>query len=298
MQKGKQMRLVVKQNDRAINEFRFTEGSVAIGRQANNQVVLADRTVSKKHAVISRDQNGKWMVEDMKSANKTYLNDKPIEKAEIKTGDCLRISEFTIQIVLGDSIDIDKPTKLEDTLQLQASLTTPRHETVIRKPDAAHAPAMRLPAKRLSDFSQAADTISKAENLDTLLPALLNIILKQFSSFRVWCALRDQPSGPMTSHAGKRRDGRRVELSELQFAEKINEAVEKGQSLVLPSVTAQMEEKDRIRSALIAPIMRPAGCFGVLYVDNAMVHEHYSLSDLDYLMLLAIHTSAILKNLL
>jgi hypothetical protein len=33
-----------------------------------------------------------------------------------------------------------------------------------------------------------------------------------------------------------------------------------------------------------------------LYVDNAMDHEHYSLSDLDYLMLLAIHTAAIVEN--
>ncbi|MHC4325800.1 MAG: hypothetical protein ACYSUX_16140 [Planctomycetota bacterium] len=57
-----------------------------------------------------------------------------------------------------------------------------------------------------------------------------------------------------------------------------------------------MESKERIRSAMVASIMRPTGCFGVLYVDNAMVHEHYSLSDLDYLMLIAMHTAAILKR--
>ena len=64
----------------------------------------------------------------------------------------------------------------------------------------------------------------------------------------------------------------------------------------MPSVSAQMEAKERIRSAMVAAIMRPNGCFGVLYVDNAMIHEHYSLSDLDYLMLIAMHTAAILKK--
>jgi hypothetical protein len=59
-----------------------------------------------------------------------------------------------------------------------------------------------------------------------------------------------------------------------------------------------MEAKDRIRSAMIASIVRPTGCFGVLYVDNAMVNEHYSLSDLDYLMLIAMHTASILKKFL
>jgi hypothetical protein len=42
--------------------------------------------------------------------------------------------------------------------------------------------------------------------------------------------------------------------------------------------------------------MDPTGCFGALYVDNATDHEQYNLSDLDYLMLLAISTAAILEN--
>ena len=106
------------------------------------------------------------------------------------------------------------------------------------------------------------------------------------------------PGGPMTCHGGKRRDGTAVQLNELQLAEKITQAVEKGQFFVLPRVSAQMEAKDRIRSAMVAAIMRSNGCYGVMYVDNAMVHEHYSLSDLDYLMLIAMHTASILKRFL
>jgi hypothetical protein len=121
-------------------------------------------------------------------------------------------------------------------------------------------------------------------------------MLGQFSAYHVWCALRKQPAGPMICHGGKRRDGVPVQLGELQLGEKITQAVEKGQFFVLPSVSAQMESKERIRSAMVAAIMRPDGCHGVLYVDNAMIHEHYSLSDLDYLMLIAIHTAAILKK--
>ena len=54
--------------------------------------------------------------------------------------------------------------------------------------------------------------------------------------------------------------------------------------------------RNRIRSAMIAPIVDPTGCFGVLYIDNSMDHGHYDLSDLDYLMLVAIHTAAIIEN--
>jgi pSer/pThr/pTyr-binding forkhead associated (FHA) protein len=294
----KKMRLIVKAGNGTTKEFQFIEGSVSIGRQSSNQVLLQDKAVSKQHAVISTTEDGKWMVEDLDSANKTYLNDKAIHKAEIKTGDVLRITDFVIEIDLEENVETESKGQMEDTLTLEAALTTPKHETVVRKPDAAHAPAMRLSAKRLTDFSQATEAICEADSLDELLTVLLDITLKQFSAFRCWCALRDQPSGPMTYHAGKRRDARPVELSDLKLSEKVDQVVERGLSMVLPSVSAQTEEKERIRSALIAAVMRPNGCYGVLYVDNAMIHEHYSLSDLDYLMILAMHTAAVLKKFL
>lgn len=100
----------------------------------------------------------------------------------------------------------------------------------------------------------------------------------------------------MTCHAGKRRDGKAVELNDIPLSDKVTQAVEKGQFLVMPRVSAQMEASDRIRSAMIAAILRPDGCYGVLYVDNAMIQDHYSLSDLDYLMLIAMHTAAAMKK--
>ena len=292
------MRVVVKQKDGNTREFQFTEGPISIGRGANSHVFLPDRAVSRQHAVIHCGDDGKWTIEDKGSSNKTYLNEKAVRKAQIKHGDCLRITDFSLEIVLEERAQADAPIHPEDTLHLEAALTTPKHETVVRKPDAQHAPAMRLAAKRLSHFSEAAERIFDSGSLDELLLTLLDVTMEQFSAYHSWCALRTQPDGPMICHSGKRRDGSLVQLSDIQLNEKITQAVEKGQFLVLPRVSAQMESKDRIRSAMIASIMRPNGCFGVLYVDNAMMNEHYSLSDLDYLMLIAMHTATILKKFL
>lgn len=292
------MRMVVKQKDGNTKVFQFTEGPISIGRGANSHVLLPDKAVSRQHAVIHSTDEGRWVIEDLGSSNKTYLNDEAIRKSEIKHGDCLRITDFILEIILEEQAEAEAPTQPEDTLHLEAALTTPKHETVVRRPDAQHAPAMRLAARRLTDFSEATEKIFGTESIDELLLTLLDITLEQFSAYHVWCALRLQHTGPMTCHAGKRRDGLSVQLSELQLSDKITQAVEKGQFFVLPRVSAQLESKDRIRSAMVAAIMRPTGCFGVLYVDNAMVNEHYSLSDLDYLMLIAMHTAAILKRFL
>jgi len=293
------MRLILKQKDGSTKEFYFSEGPISIGRAADNQILLVDKKVSRQHAVIRCTNEGKWTIEDLDSTSKTYLNDEAIHKSVIKAGDCIRITDFTIEFNPEEQVEEEKEIQAADTtFDVEAGLATPQHETLVRKPDASHAPAMRLAARRLTDFSQATEVICDTGSLEELLVTLLNTMLKQFSAFHVWCALREQPSGPMTYHAGKRRDGKAVNESEIKLMDKIQQAVEKGQSMVLPRVAAGLEEKARIRSALIAPIIRPAGCYGILYVDNAMVHKHYSLSDLDYLMLVAMHTAAIIKKFL
>lgn len=292
------MRLVLRQKDGDAKEFQFSTGPVSIGRAVDSMVFLPHKAVSRKHAVIQRTEEGKWTLEDLDSASKTYLNNQAVHKTEIKTGDCIRITDFIIEIDLEDEGAVGGEIQMADMVKLEAELTTPQHETVVRKPDAGHAPAMRLPAKRLTDFSQATEAICEADTVEQLLLTLLNTMLKQFSAFHVWSALREQPTGPMTYHAGKRRDGRPIELREIKLKDKIEQAVDKGQSMVLPRVAAHLEEKERIRSAMVAAIVRPSGCFGVLYLDNAMIHKHYSLSDLDYLMLLAMHTGAVLKRFL
>jgi len=294
------MHLVVKQSGRIINEFRFDRGPIYIGRHAHSQILLPDLTVSRQHAAIFSTQDGTWMVEDMDSANKTYLNGKEIQKAEIKTGDCIRISDFIIEVDLETQIDTGTQIHLDDTLvpatgKAAASRTASAGEIIVRKPDAPHSPDIRLPAKRINDFLQATEEICKANGPDEMVKTLLDITSKQFSAYHTWCALRNLPEGPMTSHAGRRSDGHAVELKDIKVKEKITEAIDKGQFVLLSRVSIPAKQ-EKIRSAIIAPVIDPSGCFGVLYVDNAMDNQSYNLSDLDYLMLLAIHTAAIVEN--
>jgi pSer/pThr/pTyr-binding forkhead associated (FHA) protein len=322
---AKVIHLVVKRSDEIVNEYRFDSVPIYIGRKAGLQVVLPDMAVSREHAMIDCKES-KWTIEDLDSANKTYLNGDAIRKASIKNGDLLKITGFSIDINFEETEEAEEISASEDTVSLEAagasdtavaadaiesadtaggtetagaeaaSLSTPRDEVIVRKPDGAHAPAMRLAARRLTDFAQAIETLAEANNLDEMVRVLLDISLKQFTAFRVWCGLRSQKTGPITFQAGKRRDGKPVQLNELRLGPKITETFERGQSLVLPQVSAKLEQSERIRSAMIASIKTPKGCFGVIYVDNSMVHSHFSLSDLDYLMVLAMHTAAVLKS--
>jgi GAF domain-containing protein len=316
--------LVVKQNGRTVNEFRFAKGPIYIGRSENSQICLHDGAVSRQHAVIFNTQDGKWMVEDLDSVNKTYLNDQAIHKVEIKTGDCIRITDHIIEINLKDGDEAEKPTHLEDTLAAPTSApadtsaaptaaptsaptSAPAAPTgapagapqiVERRLDTTDAPPIRLPPQRGMDLLRSIETISKAANPDELLLALLDTTSKQLGTYHNWCALRSEPTGPMTYHAGRTREGQPLELSNIKLNEKINEAIEKSHFLLfIFSKDMTKDEKGQIRSVVIAPIVGPTGCFGVLYANNTFRDDHYSLSDLDYLMLLGMHIAAAVQRM-
>ncbi len=296
------MRLIVKKSGNIVNEFSFDSGPVYIGRYKYNQVFLPDLSVSRQHAAIFTTLDGKWVVEDMDSANRTFLNGEEVHKAELKTGDVLRISDFTIEVDLEGAVASVNSIHLEDTLipeSRQAEAVAARQsvsrDIIIRKPELEHAPDIKLPAGRINDFIQATELICRANGIEDLLKTLLNVILGQLKATQAWCALRDQPEGPMVYQEGKKRNGSALMLSEIAINQKVTEAIGKKEFILLPKISSD-QEHETIQSAMIVPIIDPSGCFGIMYAANSVKEEHYGLSDLDYLMLLAIHTAAIVEN--
>jgi pSer/pThr/pTyr-binding forkhead associated (FHA) protein len=297
------MLLTVSKGNSDAKQLRFAQGPIHIGRIENAELFLPDKAVSRRHAIIYSTKDDKWILEDLDSANKTSLNGQPIHKAEINTGDVIQIMDFIIQVDLENVINNghlqtkDKeattgpsPEDLEDTL------VVPGHQVIIRRPSIEHAPAVRFPAKRIKDFILATEAICKADGLEEVLDVLLKIALKQFFCYHVWCGLRSQPISPLNTQAGKKHDGTKVKMTDLKFQEQINESVEKKFFFLFPRIPADKSGQRDINSVMIAPILGQTGCLGVLYIDNGTNHESYNISDLDYLMFIAIHTAAIIEN--
>jgi pSer/pThr/pTyr-binding forkhead associated (FHA) protein len=70
------------------SEFSVTKGKT-LGRTMENDIVLPDSYVSRKHAKISYE-NGAYMIEDLGSTNGTLLNNTDIKgmgKQPLKNGD-------------------------------------------------------------------------------------------------------------------------------------------------------------------------------------------------------------------
>jgi hypothetical protein len=286
------MRLVVKQGKRVINRFQSTQGPVYIGRHSQSQVFLPDAAVSRQHAVIFATADGEWMIEDLDSANRTYVNDEVIRQVELKTGDRIRIADFTIAVDLEKGVTPDQRLRFEDTL----AGVRPEPQVIKRSPDAEHAPDIRFAAGRAADFIRATEAICQANGPEHVLEALLDTLCEQFAAHRVWCMLRNDPEGPTTAQGGRTANGQTLALADIGLKEAVvRHTLDKRDFLLLPQAPTHGDHKVA-RSVMIAPVLGAVGCFGLLYVDNDVDAEPYTPSDLDYLMLIAIHLAAALEN--
>lgn len=73
---------------------------ISIGRSKDNQLVLPSQSVSNFHSKIYFE-DGRYMLEDLKSTNGTFINGIRIDKKSLQPGDEIRISR-TLFIVSDD----------------------------------------------------------------------------------------------------------------------------------------------------------------------------------------------------
>ncbi len=285
------MNLVVKQSGMLVKDLRFARGPIYIGRQLESQVCLPDLAVSREHTVIYGADNTKWFVEDLGSANKTYLNKNAIHKSELKDGDVLQIANFTIEVQLGGESEKARQLSMTDTLSLDVH--TP--ETIVRRYEAKDAPPIRFDPAHVKSYVKATSAILNTSGPDELLKVLMTVTADQFGTFYNWIGLRIATTGELTHIAGRKRTGQNVKLDELIFGKMIIDAMNKLEYTLIPLLPKD-KQYERIRSGLIAPVESDAGCHGVIYVDNALDRKHFSFADMDYLVLLTVQAGVMLKK--
>src|SRR6185295_17107938 len=93
---------------------------LTIGREPGNDIVLPESYISGQHAQIIRDDNGKWFINDLHSANGTFVNGaqvkSPVELFEndevVLGGTSLNWSDIYRQYNRPDTPAIKKKSKL------------------------------------------------------------------------------------------------------------------------------------------------------------------------------------------
>ena len=92
--------LVVLRGPNTGARFLLDDSSVSSGRHPDSDIFLDDVTVSRKHAVFTRD-GAAFSVRDVGSLNGTYLNRERIDESVLHTGDEVQIGKFRLVFYAG-----------------------------------------------------------------------------------------------------------------------------------------------------------------------------------------------------
>jgi DNA-binding CsgD family transcriptional regulator len=93
----------LEQNDASSTRHTIESGRITVGRQDDNDIALpGDMRVSRHHAEVV-EQDGGWVLRDLRSRNGTFLNGRRITESGLRGGDHLKIGSSTFVFKLeGD----------------------------------------------------------------------------------------------------------------------------------------------------------------------------------------------------
>lgn len=111
-----QVRLRVQSGSHEGKEIEVSEKRFLIGRSESCQLRPKSESVSRRHCILAM-KDGRVLVQDLKSRNGTFVNDKrlPADKAKVlKDGDLLRVGKLMFTLVIEHGLQASKKPEVKD----------------------------------------------------------------------------------------------------------------------------------------------------------------------------------------
>ena len=253
--------------------------AVTIGREAGNFIQLEDHEVSRRHAEIRRV--GETLVlGDLKSSNGTFVNDRKVERAELSSGDRIRIGRTVL--VYAKDHDDEQAIGLVDIVGGEAGADGSRIIRTMREEDsiALAAPEdgqSRWLARARSNVQVMYRTslaVSHTLDIDELLGRVLQLVFEWVEADRGCIMLVDPETKELNTKA--RRDRRTDDTGSMAISRTILDYVLSNREGVL---TSDAQDDDRfasgnsvvrtgVREAICVPLQGRYDIVGVIYVDT------------------------------
>lgn len=282
-------------------------GRYTIGRSKENDIVLNDRRVSRKHAFIESDGQTFRLVDGVyedgritRSVNRVFVNGFAQLEKVLEDGDAVTIGESNLAFAL---VEIPKAAetqpepslpqvKYEDTplghtqVKMSASEIIGRQShLVIDSPEASadEVKDLRRKAKILELMFEMSKTLGTEFDLATIFERATDLIFRGTPADRVIALLADETvDGKILSYslfqiAAKTRDESIAQLSEKMSVSRTITQKVMDERVAILSQDAKTDEQFQgsesivsqgIRSTICAPLVTESNVHGVIYADR------------------------------
>jgi signal transduction histidine kinase len=279
-------------------KFDLREGENIIGRMSRT-VELADGTISRSHAKLT-PVGGRWMLEDLGSANGTFLNGMRIQKpCFLKRGDQIRCGASLLVFEAGKRtlppLDVDEDGRLVDAA-IVASIPSNEDSIIIPTPEAG--------ARAIDNLRILYNLIGEAGSLlsvDALLQHTLDRAVEVLKADRGYIMLTNKAGRLVVraTHLGEGAADKRIPISRTI----INEVMSKQVGVLCSNAMSDKRFTSGrsvhdfgIRSAICVPIRGREKTLGVIHVDCSVSDQNYSTEQLRLLTAIGYQTGLAVEN--
>jgi len=287
--------------------YTLLKEEISIGRSSENDVVLNDFSVSRKHAILVR-KDETWFLRDNNSTNGVRLNGKTVTDMAVKDGDELSVGTFTLRLRDDPSIvsyprGADKKESTSTFIRplaefnqdfgLEKDLPPPEDSTVFKKRGSLD---LAYKNKVFEILVQVAKTLISADELEAVLEKVMDMIFEYLPVDRGFLLLMDE-TGELKTRVARVKSSRMTTTAEgdVPFSRTIVDMVVRQKVAFLTS-DAQKDERfdmgqsiriQHIRSAMCVPLWDRGTVIGVIHVDSPIYVGTFKSEDLDLLTALA-----------
>ena len=301
--------LKAKNGPLAGQRIELSEDEMILGRSPDCNIQVEDYAVSRKHAKVIRSGDA-YSLEDLKSRNKTYLNDIVLTEGahQLRNGDkvavCDVIFNFYDELAGGmsDSLDGSRISVLFDGNDVGHSTIMSKLEVGTSKGNIQLAAS---PEMKLSALLEITRALGNALGLDDVLPSVLDALFKVFmQADRAFIALMGDDGNLIPRWSKARRDDCeetiRISRTIVNHVIELREAVLSADAASDQQFDASQSIADfQIRSMMCAPLFDVDGePIGVLQVDTLERNKQFNEEDLEVLVSVATQAGIAIDNAL
>lgn len=284
--------------------FPLPDGArVVIGRGADSDLQLADEGLSRAHCAIESKEDH-FLLTDLESRNGTFVNGKPAGETFLSSGDLIEVGaatiEFTFETVQMGPQDaralVTLTPEREGSLKLQMKKSREMDDTLIFAPSGARETVedYRTVHRELATIYKVSNAINAEENIDRLLPLVMDLIFEVVEADRGFLLLVDEEEGGIEPVVVRDRSGNAAK-GELTLSQTIvNQCIENGMCILCPDTTADDRFKGArsivvhsIRSVVCVPLDTQEKVLGAIYVDTTQKSQPLTEHDRDLLTAVA-----------
>lgn len=91
--------IIVRFEDKIIERVVAEKPRISIGRTTDNDIVLDNRGVSRRHAMIEMGPSGQAVIIDNESLNGTFVNQRKVNEEVLKDHDVISIGKYNLEYV-------------------------------------------------------------------------------------------------------------------------------------------------------------------------------------------------------